>query len=53
MGKYLNLALVDALLQVLEAGSVTRAAERMHVPPSAVTQQLRRLDEARRHVTGG
>ncbi|WP_394160801.1 LysR family transcriptional regulator [Galactobacter valiniphilus] len=46
MGKYLNLALVDALLQVLEAGSVTRAAERMHVTPSAVTQQLRRLDEA-------
>src|SRR5215467_1746633 len=37
---------IHALVQFAEAGSVIRAAERLHRTPSAVTRQVQRLEAA-------
>lgn len=43
---FLNLTLVHTLSVVLDEGSFRSAAEVLHVSPSAVTQQIRRLEDA-------
>ncbi|WP_322013545.1 LysR family transcriptional regulator [Paraburkholderia sp. J12] len=42
----LNLRDIRALIAVAEAGSFTRAAERLHLSQPALTVQIRRLEEA-------
>lgn len=42
----LNLSLVRSLRALVEEGHFGRAAERLHVTPSAMTQQVRRLEES-------
>lgn len=42
---YLNLGLVHTLLVILEEGSFRQAADRLHLTPPAVTQQIKRLEE--------
>lgn len=45
MTEFLNLALVRSLQILLEEGKFRRAAGRLHITPSALTQQVRRLEE--------
>lgn len=46
MNEYLNLGLVQSVQTVLEEGTFRRAAERLHITPSALTQQVKRLEES-------
>ena len=46
MSEFLHLGLVHAVQTVLDEGSFRRAAERLHVSGPALTQQVRRLEEA-------
>ena len=38
-------ALLRAFIAIKETGSFTRAAERMHISQSAISHQIRRLEE--------
>lgn len=44
MDDYVPLPLVHSLEILLEAGSFRRAAERLHISPPAMTQQMKRLE---------
>lgn len=46
MAEHLNLALVRSLRTLLEAGSFHAAAASLFITPPAITQQIRRLEEA-------
>lgn len=46
MAEHLNLALVYSLQTLLEEGSFSGAALRLHVTPPAMTQQIKRLEES-------
>lgn len=46
MTEFLNLNLVHSLSVLMEEGSFTRAAERLHITPPAMTQQIQRLESA-------
>lgn len=46
MTEHLNLALVESLQTLITAGSFHRAAAELHITPPAMTQQIRRLEDA-------
>lgn len=46
MAEFLNLNLVHSLSVLLEEGSYVRAADRLHITPPAMTQQIQRLEAA-------
>ncbi|MFB8388310.1 LysR substrate-binding domain-containing protein [Microbacterium sp. NPDC055910] len=46
MTEFLNLNLVHSLSVLMEEGTFTRAAERLHITPPAMTQQIQRLESA-------
>ena len=46
MARNLDLTALRSFVTVLEAGGVTRAANQLHLTQSAVSMQLKRLEEA-------
>lgn len=46
MARFLDLAALRSFVAVAESGSMTRAAERVHLTQSAVSMQIKRLEDA-------
>ena len=46
MPRNLDLTALRSFVAVADTGGVTRAAGVLHLPPSAVSMQLKRLEEA-------